>query len=89
MDIIVVLLTGLGTIIAIAAINAGLIAWLRADSKAFEQEIRGWTEEIKAESKDFHGRLEKLDAEFKGMMALQDAEFKAHMVYYHSHGNVK
>lgn len=34
---------------------------------------------IHQEMKDFHGRLEKIDAEFRGIMALQDAEFKSRM----------
>jgi len=39
---------------------------------------------IHEEMKDFHGRLERLDAEFKGRMEKQDAEFKAHLLYAHS-----
>jgi hypothetical protein len=67
-----VILTGIGTAIAIIGANVALIAWLRADMKSFETEVRGWREEIHQEMKDFHGRMER-----------QDAEFKAHMMYLH------
>ena len=72
MDITVVL-TGLGTIVAVVGSNIALISWLRADMKAFETEVRGWKEEVQKEAKDFHGRMER-----------QDAEFRAHMIYFHS-----
>lgn len=35
---------------------------------------------IHSEMKDFHGRMEKIDAEFKGRMATQDAEFKGRLL---------
>ena len=49
-------------IFTIAAINVGLIAWLRADMKSFENKIEGWKEEINKEMKDFHGRLCSLES---------------------------
>lgn len=49
-------------ILTIAAINVGLIAWLRSDMKSFETKIEGWKEEINKEMKDFHGRLCSLEA---------------------------
>lgn len=52
-----VILTVIGTAIAIIGSNIALIAWLRSDMKSFETEIRGWKEEINKEMKDFHGRL--------------------------------
>lgn len=52
-----VILTSVGTAIAIIGANVGLIAWLRSDMKAFETEVRGWREEMAKETKDFHGRL--------------------------------
>ena len=65
---VTVILTGLGTVVAVASVNIGLIAWLRADMKMFEiemktdmkefkAEIRGWKDEIQKESRDFHARL--------------------------------
>ncbi len=52
-----VILTGIGTAIAIIGANIALISWLRADMKSFETEVRGWKEELSKETKDFHGRL--------------------------------
>lgn len=52
-----IILTGVGTIIAIVGANIGLISWLRADMKTFEIKIEGWKEEISKEMRDFHGRL--------------------------------
>lgn len=52
-----IILTGMGTVVAIVGSNIALISWLRADIKSFETEIRSWKEEIQKESKDFHGRL--------------------------------
>lgn len=63
-----VILTGIGTVLAVVGANIALISWLRADMKSFETEIRNWKEdfrkemasyksEIAKEMKDFHGRL--------------------------------
>jgi hypothetical protein len=52
-----IILTGLGVAIAIVGANIALIAWLRADMKSFESEVRGWREAMAKETKDFHGRL--------------------------------
>jgi hypothetical protein len=63
-----IVLTAIGTVIAIAGVNVALISWLRADIKSFETEIRGWKDqfsrdmasyknEINKEMRDFHGRL--------------------------------
>lgn len=71
-----VILTGIGTAATISGVNIALISWLRSDMKCFETEIRsdmkcfeteirGWKEEIQKESKDFHGRMERMDCEFK------------------------
>ncbi len=60
-----VILTGVGTAIAIIGANVALIAWLRADMKAFEIEVRGWREDINKEMKDFHGKLCALDERTK------------------------
>ena len=59
-----IILTGLGTILAIVGVNVTLFSWLRSDIKEIKTEaaadrrdilnlIRGIQEEIK----DFHGRL--------------------------------
>lgn len=62
----------------------------RADIRSMDAKIDShWKETqaiinaIRQDMKDFHGRLEKIDAEFKGKLALQDAEFKAHITHYH------
>jgi len=60
-----VILTGIGTGLAIIGSNIALISWLRADMKSFEIKVESWKEEINKESKDFHGRLERMDCEFK------------------------
>lgn len=58
---ITTILTAFATTISIIGANIALISWLRADMRAFETEIRGWKEEIQKESKDFHGRLCKIE----------------------------
>lgn len=52
-----VILTVIGSVVAIIAANVALISWLRSDMKSFETEIRGWKEEIYKDMKDFHGRM--------------------------------
>ena len=59
-----IVLTGVGTVISISAVNIGLISWLRSDMKSFETEVRGWREESAKEMKDFHGRLCSLEARY-------------------------
>lgn len=54
---VTIILTGLGTVVAVVGSNIALISWLRSDMKMFEAKIDGWKEEIQKESKDFHGRL--------------------------------
>lgn len=54
---ITVILTVIGTTIAIIGSNIALISWLRSDMKLFETKIEGWKEEINKEMRDFHGRL--------------------------------
>lgn len=43
----------------------GIFLWsrreARSDMRTFQTEIRSWKEEIQKESKDFHGRLCKLE----------------------------
>ncbi len=51
-------------ILTMAAINVGLIAWLRSDMKLFETKIESWKDEINKEMKDFHGRLCALEAKY-------------------------
>lgn len=60
-----VILTGIGTVVAVIGANIALISWLRADMKAFENEIRGWKEAINKEIKDFHGKLCEIDERTK------------------------
>lgn len=52
-----IILTVIGTALAIIGSNIALISWLRSDMKAFESKIESWKEEMQKESKDFHGRL--------------------------------
>lgn len=52
-----VILTGVGTVVTVIGANVALITWLRSDMKSFENEIRGWKEEIYKEMKEFHGKL--------------------------------
>lgn len=68
-----VILTGVGTVLAVVGSNIALISWLRADIKGFETEIRGWKEEIQKESKDFHGRLCTIEERHKVKEARNDA----------------
>jgi hypothetical protein len=57
-----IILTAVGTVVAIVGSNIALIGWLRSDMKSFETEVRGWKEEVQKEMKDFHGRLCSLEA---------------------------
>jgi len=70
-----VILTAVGTVVAIVGSNIALIGWLRGDMKLFETKIDGWKEqfsrdmasykeEVNKESKDFHGRLCSLEARY-------------------------
>lgn len=52
-----VVLTAVGSVVAVIAANIALISWIRSDFKSFESEIRGWKDEIYKEMKDFHGKL--------------------------------
>jgi hypothetical protein len=60
------LLAGFAAVITIIGTNVGLISWLRADMKSFENRIESkldsWKVEINKESKDFHGCLCSLEA---------------------------
>lgn len=51
------ILTIIATGLAVVGSNIALIAWLRADMKAFETKIDGWKQEIQKDMTDFHGRL--------------------------------
>ena len=56
-----VILTGIGTVVTVIGANVALMSWLRSDMKSFESEIRSWKEAIDKETKDFHGRLCKIE----------------------------
>ncbi len=71
-----IILTGVGTIIAIVGSNIALISWLRSDMKLFETKIDGWKDqfsrdmasykdEVNKEMKDFHGRLCSIEEKIK------------------------
>lgn len=82
MDIIQVL-----TLIGVAIANIGttitLFMWATNHAAEDKRAMLSIMKSIQDEMKDFHGRLEKIDAEFKGRMEKQDAEFKAHLMYAH------
>jgi hypothetical protein len=71
-----VILTGIGTALAIIGSNVALLTWLRSDMRGFESKIDSWKEQINLEMRDFHGRLEKQDAEYKASMQNIDYRFK-------------
>lgn len=64
----------LGTNFAIVALVIGLFTWNRTESNSDRRDmmaaLNSMHQEIYAEMKDFHGRLERQDAEFKGWMRL-------------------
>jgi hypothetical protein len=85
-----IILTGIGVILAVIGCNATLFSWLRSDialmkseSSADRRDMLQLIREIQFEMKDFHGRLERIDAEFKGRMDKSDAEFKSYLMYQH------
>lgn len=53
--------------------------WNRSESRSDQRQVLGIIQSIQQEMKEFHGRLERIDAEFKGRMALIDSEFKSRM----------
>jgi len=55
-------------VLAVAAINIGLIAWLRSDTKTFQSEIRSELKGFQECLKDFHGRLCALEEKYAQMM---------------------
>ena len=61
----ILIITVVGTGIAIIGANVALISWIRSDMKSFESEVRGWKDEIYKEMKDFHGRLCSTEAQNK------------------------
>lgn len=70
-----IILTAIGTVVAVVGSNVALISWLRSDMKSFVSEVRHWREELHQDSKEFHGKLER-----------HDAEFKAHLIHCHKSG---
>lgn len=63
-----IVLTVVGSVVAIIAANIALISWLRSDMRAFESKIESWKDEIYKEMKDFHGRLCSLEGRSKEMI---------------------
>lgn len=74
-------------VLTIVGANLGAFLWAvkqsRADYLHCQRSIESFKDAMLKESKEFHGRLEKIDAEFKGKLEKQDAEFKAHLMYGH------
>jgi len=62
---VTLVVTIIGTTVAIIGSNIALISWLRSDMKAFEAKIDGWRADIDKEMKDFHGKLCGLDERTK------------------------
>lgn len=52
-----IIMTVVGTAIAIIGSNVDLISWIRSDLRSFEAEVRGWRDDINKEMKDFHDKL--------------------------------
>lgn len=50
----------------------GLFLWNRTESRSDHRALESWTKSmfslIQQEMKDFHGKLERLDAEFKAFL---------------------
>jgi hypothetical protein len=67
-----IILTGAGTVIAVIGSNIALMSWLRADIKEIKSEasadrrdILQLTRNIQEETKDFHGKLCRLDERWR------------------------
>ena len=71
-----ILLSIVGSSIAILGIVVALILWMRSEANADRRDIINLIVAIKDEMKDFHGRLERQDAHFHAQL-LQQAERKA------------
>ncbi len=41
-----VILTGVGTSMAVIVANFAIISWFRSDMKAFQSEVRGWRDQM-------------------------------------------
>lgn len=60
-----VILTAIGTVLAVAGINLGIFSWLKSDLKSFETEIRLWREELYKESKENINELKNKEKRMK------------------------
>jgi hypothetical protein len=58
----------LSIILGQAAIYLPIFFWMRTESNEDRRDIMKILIEMKDEMKDFHGRLERMDAEFKAYM---------------------
>lgn len=67
----------IGLLLSMLTVVIALFTWLRsdihggqaeirADLRAFQNEVRGWRESTQAESKEFHGRLSVMEQRVKG-----------------------
>lgn len=75
MNDITILLSIVGSSIAILGIVVALILWMRSEANADRRDIINLIVAIKDEMKDFHGRLERQEAHFQAQL-LQQAEKK-------------
>jgi hypothetical protein len=68
---LVLMLAGIGTTVT-------LFLWSRSEARHDQAQIRDLIKEIQNEMKDFHGKMQKLDA-----------EFKSHLMYEHNNKKVE
>lgn len=76
-------------VLAIIASNLVIMLTIFGINISMHNRTSELLQSIQQEMKDFHGKLEKIDAEYKGRMALQDVEFKTHIMHMHGVNNAK
>lgn len=74
-----IILTGIGTVVAIVGSNIALISWLRSDMKSFESElrsdmksfeteIRGWKEDFRKDMASYRDEVKNEMKDFHGRL---------------------
>ena len=76
-EMIIVLVTILGSTIPLYLQNSNQIS-------AIQQEIKDFHGRLEKQDAEFRGIMAKQDCEFRGIMAKQDFEFKTHLIYEHA-----
>ena len=64
-QVLTLVASNVGLVIVSLGVTITMFKWARAEAREDQAEIRALVVAIQTEMKDFHGRLEKLDAEFK------------------------